>query len=747
MQIIKPQQLIFLNGRHQIGKQSYLGISVVAGFYLSDPQHFANEAEIWAGWEQVPLSYRVLDLAEPKPFAEYLLAGHAGVGEEVTVLDVSVAVGDLSRQWRVQGEAGQASLQVQPFLRMPLDHQQSYGGEGCADNPLGRGYQDGRSPLLISMHNGVLQRKSPLAAPGPIPQHFLLRKAWLDRVAPEMAGKAYLESIFPGYPQALDLRYFQLAPPAQCLHEAEWPDEVLFELAGFRPDGQVIRGMTPRVRSQVFYSEKTNPNQLVTLNMQRKTLWLLPDSDLGLMVFTGQIPLNYLLHEPLASIMVALDGLDAQRDEVHFHGVFARRRSQGASEFESLYDPDLMPSGMGMNVISATEHNPTSLRYRAGIRSDYTNYYQRLRQKISEHQQQTGEKKTLDLEKINWEAFPQANRRQLYLLLQEQNLGRVEGEIFTCQSVDSFHFKQGAFLQCQFIDCSFSQVVLENCFFEYCQFENCTFTAITFAACTLRKSRFTDCHFIEGRIDDTQLEQVSFDHLRAEGLLSQNTQWQGCLFDHGVLNGATFIGGLLDSCSFTDSELERIALRRMALTGCIFNACLMRYGVMEELEFIKGSLLGSDCQHMVWRQCRMESTAIMHDCRFGDLDIDHSLLMQVGFRQVDLQGCSFKHCTFVEANFEGADLGRGQFIYCEVANGNFKDTNMQHCVLDKSGLQQAVFYHADIRNASFDACNLVAANLAMAILGPDSRFNNCLLDDVIWYPQHRAEPLVGVTHG
>ncbi|CAI1706871.1 Uncharacterized protein conserved in bacteria [Serratia ficaria] len=245
MQIIKPQQLIFLNGRYQIGRQSHLGISVLTGFYLSDPQHFANEAEIWAGWEQAPLSHRVLDLAEPKPFAEYLLAGHAGIGEETTALDVSATVGSLSRRWRVQGEASQTSLQVQPFLRMPLDHPQSYGGEGCTDNPLGRGHQDGRSPQLMSVRNDVLQRHSPLAAPGPVPQHFPLRKAWLDRVAPDMAGKAYLESIFPGYPQALDLRYFQLAPPEQRLSEAEWPDDVTFDLGGFRPKGQRIQGGYP----------------------------------------------------------------------------------------------------------------------------------------------------------------------------------------------------------------------------------------------------------------------------------------------------------------------------------------------------------------------------------------------------------------------------------------------------------------------------------------------------------------------
>ncbi|MBB1225407.1 type VI secretion protein, partial [Klebsiella pneumoniae] len=81
MRIIRPQQLVAIKGSYQIGTDSRLGISVVAGCYLSRPEHFVNEAEIWEAWKHVPLSLPILDVAEPKPFAEYLIAGHAGIGQ------------------------------------------------------------------------------------------------------------------------------------------------------------------------------------------------------------------------------------------------------------------------------------------------------------------------------------------------------------------------------------------------------------------------------------------------------------------------------------------------------------------------------------------------------------------------------------------------------------------------------------------------------------------------------------------
>lgn len=104
MRIIRPQQLVVIKGGYQIGADSRLGISVVAGCYLSRPEHFVNEAEIWEAWKRAPLSLPVLDVAEPKPFAEYLIAGHAGVGQPVKTLDVSADIGGLKRRWRVEGE-------------------------------------------------------------------------------------------------------------------------------------------------------------------------------------------------------------------------------------------------------------------------------------------------------------------------------------------------------------------------------------------------------------------------------------------------------------------------------------------------------------------------------------------------------------------------------------------------------------------------------------------------------------------
>ena len=739
MRIIKPQQLIFLNGRYQLARQSYFGVSVVAGVFLSKPQHFANEAEIWAGWEKAPLANRIMDLAEPKPFAEYLLAGHAGIGKPVTSLDISVTVGELQRQWRAQGEAKLSAMQVVPFTRMALDHQYSYGGEGCAENPAGRGFQDGLSPCLMTPGaDGLPEVSSPLAAPCPLPQHFLQRKIYLDRVAGEMAGESYLKTLFPGYPQRLDPQYFQLAAPQQRLRQQEWPDDVPFELKGFRAEGALIQGHFPKVRARVFYSLKQDATRLIPLNMARKTLWLLPDSDLGLLIFTASIPLDYLLQEPIATMVIGLDAVDSPRGDNHFHGVLDRRLAKGSSDFEFLYDPDLMPEGMGMNVINARQHNPRSLRYQAGPRQDYQAYFLDLRQKLNQHQQRMALKEEPVLEKIQWEVFPQVNQKSLNQLLSGNGNHWTEGEIFTCQSVEQLNPANLHFRQCQFVDCSFAEMVLEKCVFEYCQFENCTFSAVKFTQAQLKKCRFSEGHFSQVQFDQAQSEQTSFSRLRTPGLVSNGSQWKTCQFEKVSLEGATLGDSIWDNCTFSECDLSLVKQQDGKVTASIFNRCQLRQAHFVNSKLDNGSILNSDCRGIRFTQCKIGSTTVQQDCDLSQATFEHSVLNQVGLRGAMLKGSEFSRCVVRESDFENAQLANARLTLCDMSGVRLKDTMMQHALWDRCSLQQAVLYHADIRHTVFHRCNLVAANLSMVIRDRKEPFSECLLDDVTWYPLYQG---------
>ena len=88
---------------------------------------------------------------------------------------------------------------AEPFLSVPLDHTSAWGGKDSKENPVGRGCNDGLRPLLMTLSaEGSAQERSPLAAPAPVPHEFALRKAHIDKVAGQIASKAYRRRRFPG---------------------------------------------------------------------------------------------------------------------------------------------------------------------------------------------------------------------------------------------------------------------------------------------------------------------------------------------------------------------------------------------------------------------------------------------------------------------------------------------------------------------------------------------------------------------
>ncbi|HAT4994020.1 TPA: DUF2169 domain-containing protein [Serratia marcescens] len=722
--------MVVIKGGYQIGADSRLGISVVAGCYLSRPEHFVNEAEIWEAWKRAPLSLPVLDVAEPKPFAEYLIAGHAGVGQPVKTLDVSADIGGLKRRWRVEGEGRRGAMGAEPFLSVPLDHTSAWGGKDSKENPVGRGCNDGLRPLLMTLSaEGSAQERSPLAAPAPVPHEFALRKAHIDKVAGQIASKAYLEKAFPGLPADIDRRYYQMAPPAQWLPEAAWPDRVPFELQGVGAQSQAIRGELPAVRGRAFI-RRHDSEGLEEIELQRKTLWFLPDSDMALIIFTGNAPLTHLLDESIESLMLALDRCDAPRPFDYFRQVHHKRSDDDASPFEFLFDPDLMPAEMGLNVIQAASDHPSDLRYDPSPMSlgDSAVFYQRIREAIVLHQQQTAAEPApvtlpdlpdLPAEDGNDAFFPAS--------------ATVEGKTFTGLRSPALSDKH--FLQCRFERCDFSQAVLENC-----TFENCVFDAVNLTQAALRRIRMVSCTLqkplmAESVWQEAVLEKVTLEEPQGQGMRAEGVKLDYCVFERGDFTASRFERGAIGNGMFNGSTLIRTQFLQGELDACVFNRCLVEGAVALDMAFIKNSFLGGNWRGVRFERCRIESMTAGMQVNFSHGVFSDCCFTKVGLKAARMERCQLQYSVFTECNFDEADLTACAIVGCDMAGVRFKDSVLTHARWQNSSAQQAMFYNADLRDAGFEQCNLAAANLAMTWQDAGTRFSGCLLERACWVPR------------
>ncbi|EGT3593298.1 TPA: pentapeptide repeat-containing protein [Serratia marcescens] len=722
--------MVVIKGGYQIGADSRLGISVVAGCYLSRPEHFVNEAEIWEAWKRAPLSLPVLDVAEPKPFAEYLIAGHAGVGQPVKTLDVSADIGGLKRRWRVEGEGRRGAMGAEPFLSVPLDHTSAWGGKDSKENPVGRGCNDGLRPLLMTLSaEGSAQERSPLAAPAPVPHEFALRKAHIDKVAGQIASKAYLEKAFPGLPADIDRRYYQMAPPAQWLPEAAWPDRVPFELQGVGAQSQAIRGELPAVRGRAFI-RRHDSEGLEEIELQRKTLWFLPDSDMALIIFTGNAPLTHLLDESIESLMLALDRCDAPRPFDYFRQVHHKRSDDDASPFEFLFDPDLMPAEMGLNVIQAASDHPSDLRYDPSPMSlgDSAVFYQRIREAIALHQQQTAAEPApvtlpdlpdLPAEDGNDAFFPAS--------------ATVEGKTFTGLRSPALSDKH--FLQCRFERCDFSQAVLENC-----TFENCVFDAVNLTQAALRRIRMVSCTLqkplmAESVWQEAVLEKVTLEEPQGQGMRAESVRLDYCVFERGDFTASRFERGAIGNGMFNGSTLIRTQFLQGELDACVFNRCLVEGAVALDMALTKNSFLGGNWRGVRFERCRIESMTAGMQVNFSHGVFSDCCFTKVGLKAARMERCQLQYSVFTECNFDEADLTACAIVGCDMAGVRFKDSVLTHARWQNSSAQQAMFYNADLRDAGFEQCNLAAANLAMTWQDAGTRFSGCLLERACWVPR------------
>lgn len=722
MKIIKPQQLILLRAGVQQGQRSALGISVIAGCYLSRPRQFATEATLWQAWRDAPHIMPVMDNAEPKPFAEYLLAGHVVRDPPVATALARVQVGPLEKRWLIQGDRHTEDSPPQPFSRLALDHPQGWDGGEVGGNPAGK-------PQPNLSETGVTREDS-LAAPSPVPHHFPQRQQYLQQVQEVMNSEAYREQVFPGLPEALDPRYFQLAAAGQWLDASEWPDEVSLTLDGFNNDSQ-LRCTLPAVRAVALARYRDRPPERVCL--QRKTLLLLPDSDLVLIIFTGELPLASMLDEAIDTLMVALDDVHAPRADQHYLAVFDRRTAEKVPPFAFLYDPELMPADSTLEVITCAEQHPDFPGVVPGPQDPQTgsDFYQQIRA-LTEGYAPPSDGPAVPDSGLACAVTPDAAA-----LIAEQD--ELSHETFSGLTVTDLTGK--TFRHCRFFASSFAAATLDTCLFEHCRFEQTNWQGarlnnVTFEHATLRENDLRSVYW-----QQVTAHFLTAERCRGSGAVFIGCVWQQCLLAQSELNHSGWTDNQWEGVSLDEMQMQQVKLSHSTLNHCLFNQCEMSQSQLTRVEATATSVLGGDWQHTRFSQCLITSLTVGLAANFTASQFSHCCLRKLGLRDGRLTDMMMECCTVDEGNFDRAVLTGAQVVSSDIAGGRWKDAVLDGSTWRESSLQQGQFYHADLRATRFVQCNLAGAGLAMVRRDPATEFTDSLLIGAIWLPRMPLQAL------
>lgn len=357
MKTIKPFRLSVMPRPFRWLGGNRLGIAVIALVDLSGPRPMLRpDIELWQCVNEDLAAQGVLDLAVPKPEAEFLVAGRAYTRhqDDKTQCAVRVRVGDLEKQLLVFGDRYWLDGKMtapSAFDDMPLDWGRSYGGPGWAENPQGIGHVDeivnGVKTRRVPNIEHPLQRLhragQPVAPAGLGPVDF----TWPRRFA--LAGtysERWLQTDFPGFFPDMDARIFNAAEPDQrWAGRDSLPPGAPFEAWNLHPEKVCWRGHLPDWQARCFVNlDRGDRTDLVSVPLRATTAWLIPHRESVIMIYHGAIDVIEDDGADVLHIMPALEAPGATHSLDHYVTTFEQRANVETAAAYIFRDRDLVPA-------------------------------------------------------------------------------------------------------------------------------------------------------------------------------------------------------------------------------------------------------------------------------------------------------------------------------------------------------------------------------------------------------------------
>jgi uncharacterized protein YjbI with pentapeptide repeats len=269
------------------------------------------------------------DFAWFKPRADLLLHGkcHTPEGRPKTVCPVTFQVGAKSRnlivfgdrRWKRNALGLWKMTEPEPFTEMDLRYENSFGGEGYAYNPIGKGFsaeydQEGRKSRFLpdiedpnALTDSPRSRRPP-AGFGPLSRMWHERRSRMGTYR----GK-YGKERWPWLSEDFDWSHCNAAPPEMQVEGYLRGDEKLY-FENLHPKRPEYHSQLPGMRVRCFLNRSDEPEKqegnFEEVSMNLDTLWVDMEAEKLVLVWRGWAPVLsedyeevrdlFILSEPLA---------------------------------------------------------------------------------------------------------------------------------------------------------------------------------------------------------------------------------------------------------------------------------------------------------------------------------------------------------------------------------------------------------------------------------------------------------------
>lgn len=390
MKIIKPMTLSLLHKTYTFNGQHYFVITPVCFFRLGT-QKTENpllvEMPQWAVMQKYLAATEIFDMAMPKPKGEVLVAGsaHAPNSEPVKSMKIRLALGAVdktlgvigNRTWRSGLMPMQQVSDPEPFVTMPISWDRAYGGKSYGDNPAGKGHMgSGKYWRGTSLTAELPNVVDPLRIVNDVrSNHCPVGLRPIDITLPQRSKKAgtysqsWLKNHFPGYAPDMDWSIFNAGSPNQQI-SGYWQGGESYCIEGMHPQYQTLNGQLPDIRARAFIARKTG--EFSEIPTVADTVWMFPESLLGVMLFRGQVLVNDSDALDVNSMMVSYENnLDAARSLDHYENVLTLRTNLKTALANAFNESQLTPEKNALQQQKEANEQAEALAKQQAVQKEF----------------------------------------------------------------------------------------------------------------------------------------------------------------------------------------------------------------------------------------------------------------------------------------------------------------------------------------------------------------------------------------
>ena len=764
--------------------QYAMSFGVLVPFVLNPPDQVID-LEIASLWELIQSSLgsdQTLDESWPKPMGEVLVAGscYPPAGYHEQPVSVSISAGSINKRLAVFGDrhftaTGGLSAPA-PFDRIPITSKLAFGGTNYPPNPEGKGLetQNGLQPLPnIEYPNQLVMSAKDRPQPagfGPLSSGLPQRTRHLGPLSEQWQAQRW-----PHLPEGTDARYFMVAPEDQHI-PGFWQGGEDVTVRNMHPQFPVLKAHVPKLHPRFFVHQSGADGEarFRELNVHADTLWLLPESRLGLIIFRGTIdvidgtgqdinafyaefetpdhepyPLEFYLNNCLRlmapDVFKDLPDPMAPDYKAELAAMDEEKLIQKLREQRSYFETTLKNAGLQEDeLLRQLEANPHTRQFaqtivqRNGSLTGFFNEIEALLKIIQDPETAASALSMVSASKDLNAAitpYPEPAPSAPKQALQSRN--------------QPLHDASAAARHRQIV-----VNALQNG-------QSCAqldLTHANLAGLDLAGQDFSGSVLAGANFAGARLQGACLDNVFASGARFDAAEMAGCSMQLASLGQASFVGAQLRGANLQGSDCTEGNFSGADLSGCNLLGATLSLAWLQSIRAERVLADGIQLDHAnldgAWLAGARLGGANLSGASAQRANLQDIVAPKINLSQTDLFGANLQQanlsgsqagpgtsfrsarldaCLLEESSWMGASLVEASMTAVQARNSDFADADMSHVRALRSDFRDSTFDRACLRDADFSLCNLMQASfmnadLATANFSQSNLYNATFVD-------------------